>query len=78
MTFTVVFVRSRDEAVLAYVPELPGVQAHGENRDEARFRLRDALNLQLRANRRRTHAFFAGLRELGRETIKDAPSIRAE
>jgi predicted RNase H-like HicB family nuclease len=72
MTFTVIFVRSRDEAVVAYVPELPGVQARGENQDEARLRLHDALNLQLRTNRRRTRAFFAGLRELGRETIEDA------
>ena len=70
MVFTVIYVEARDGAVLAYVPELPGAQAQGRNREEARLRLQDALKTTLQANRRRTRAFFAGLRELGNETIE--------
>ena len=65
MVFTVIYVEARDCSVLAYVPELPGAQAQGRNREEARLRLQDALKTTLQANRRRTRAFFAGLRELG-------------
>lgn len=69
--FTVVYVEARDGTVLAYVPELPGAQAQGKSRDEALLHLRDALKTTLKANRRRTQAFFAGLRELGRDKIDE-------
>jgi len=69
--FTVVYVEARDGSVLAYVPELPGAQAQGKTQEEALLHLRDALKTTLRANRRRTKAFFSGLREIGRETIDE-------
>jgi predicted RNase H-like HicB family nuclease len=69
--FTVVYVEARDGSVLAYVPEVPGAHAQGKNEDEALLHLRDALTLTLRANRRRTAALFAGLRELRRGTIEE-------
>jgi len=69
--FTVVYVEARDGSVLAYVPELPGAQAQGKNRQEALLHLRDALKTTLTANRRRTNALFAGLRELGRDRIDE-------
>jgi predicted RNase H-like HicB family nuclease len=69
--FTVVYVEARDGSVLAYVPELPGAQAQGKNQQEALLHLRDALKTTLRANRRRTNALFADLRELGRDRIDE-------
>ena len=69
--YTVIFVEANDGSVLAYVPELPGAQAQGKSRDEALLHLRDALKTTLQANRRRTGAFFAGLRKLGEMTIDE-------
>jgi predicted RNase H-like HicB family nuclease len=71
--FTVIYVEASDGTVLAYVPELPGAHAQGKNRDEALLHLRDSLKLTLRANRRRSQANFAGLREIGRGTIEEPP-----
>ena len=53
-------VRKRgDGRVYAHVPELPGVQAQGENLDEARAIVKDALALALEERAARAEAIPA-------------------
>ena len=68
-TFTVVYVRGRDGAVLAYIAELPGAHAQGRTVEEAARHLLDAAQLTLRANVRRNSSLFSGLLVIKRAVI---------
>ena len=53
-TFTAVFQEAKEGGYIAFVEELPGANTQGETLDEARENLREAVELTLNANRRRT------------------------
>jgi predicted RNase H-like HicB family nuclease len=73
MSYTAIYVRARDGAVLGFVLEAPGAMAQGDSIEETREHLRDALRLTLRANRRRSRHLMGGLREIHREPIEEMP-----
>lgn len=64
MSFTAVF-QEVDEGYIAFVEEIPGVNAQGRTLEEARENLQEALELVLAANR-----------EMARETIGSMKVIR--
>ncbi|MFO0689153.1 MAG: type II toxin-antitoxin system HicB family antitoxin [Myxococcota bacterium] len=64
MSFTAVF-QEVDEGYIAFVEEIPGVNAQGRTLEEARENLQEALELVLAANR-----------EMARESIGSAKVIR--
>lgn len=53
-TFTAVFQEAEEGGYVAFVEELPGANTQGESLDEARENLREAVELILDANRRRS------------------------
>jgi len=53
-TFTAVFQEAEEGGYIAFVEELPGANTQGETLDEARENLREAVELILQANRRRS------------------------
>jgi predicted RNase H-like HicB family nuclease len=53
-TFTAVFQEAEEGGYIAFVEELPGANTQGETLDEARENLREAVELILEANRRRS------------------------
>jgi predicted RNase H-like HicB family nuclease len=53
-TFTAVFQEAEEGGYIAFVEELPGANTQGETLDEARENLREAVQLILDANRRRS------------------------
>jgi predicted RNase H-like HicB family nuclease len=53
-TFTAVFQESKEGGYIAFVEELPGANTQGKTLDEVRENLREAVELILNANRRRT------------------------
>jgi predicted RNase H-like HicB family nuclease len=53
-TFTAVFQEAEEGGYIAFVEELPGANTQGETLDEARENLREAVELILAANRRRS------------------------
>jgi predicted RNase H-like HicB family nuclease len=53
-TFTAVFQEAEEGGYIAFVEELPGANTQGETLDEARENLREAVQLILEANRRRS------------------------
>ncbi|HEV7425503.1 MAG TPA: type II toxin-antitoxin system HicB family antitoxin [Thermoanaerobaculia bacterium] len=53
-TFTAVFQEAEEGGYIAFVEELPGANTQGETLDEARENLREAVELILDANRRRS------------------------
>lgn len=55
-TFSVVFEDAGDGWVYAHVPELPEVQTQGDNLDEARTMVRDAIALVLKEREARGEA----------------------
>jgi predicted RNase H-like HicB family nuclease len=55
-SFSVVFEDAGDGWVYAHVPELPEVQSQGENLDQAREMVRDAIALVLDERRSRGEA----------------------
>jgi predicted RNase H-like HicB family nuclease len=73
MSYTAIYVRARDGAVLGFVLEAPGAMAQGKTIQEARRHLRDALRLTLNANRRRSRSLIHGLLEIHREPIQEMP-----
>jgi predicted RNase H-like HicB family nuclease len=73
MSYTAVYVRARDGAVLGFVLEAPGAMAQGRTVRETREHLRDALRLTLNANRRRSRSLIHGLLEIHREPIEGMP-----
>jgi predicted RNase H-like HicB family nuclease len=53
-TFTAVYQEAEEGGYVAFVAELPGANTQGETLDEARENLREAVQLVLNSNRRRT------------------------
>jgi predicted RNase H-like HicB family nuclease len=53
-TFTAVFQEAEEGGYIAFVEELPGANTQGETLDEARENLREAVELILESNRRRS------------------------
>jgi len=68
ISFVAVYVE-RDEGIVAYIEELPGVEATGLTVEEARRNLRSALELVIAANRRWTWEAFRRARMMHRETL---------
>ena len=66
--FTAVYERDGDWWI-GYVEELPGANAQGENHEEARESLREAVSLVLEANRELTRREFEGRVEGVREPL---------
>jgi predicted RNase H-like HicB family nuclease len=56
LTFNVVFEDAGDGWVYAHVPELPEVQTQGEDLDQAREMVRDAIEFVLEERRARGEA----------------------
>jgi predicted RNase H-like HicB family nuclease len=53
-TFTAVFQEAEEGGYIAFVEELPGANTQGETLEEARENLREAVELILESNRRRS------------------------
>lgn len=56
LTFNVVYEDAGEGWVYAHVPELPEVQTQGENLDDARAMVKDAIALVLEERRQRGEA----------------------
>ncbi|HKO57419.1 MAG TPA: type II toxin-antitoxin system HicB family antitoxin [Thermoanaerobaculia bacterium] len=70
LLLTAIYVESSTgKGVVAYVEELAGVVAQGETVEEARRKLRAAIDLEFAANRFRNHRLFATSRVVKRGSI---------
>ena len=67
MSFTAVF-QKVPEGYIGFVEELPGANTQGDNLEEARENLREAVQLMLEANRELSEDSLAG-RDVIREDI---------
>ena len=68
--FTAAFQKT-DKWWVAFVEELPGANTQGENIDEARENLKEAVELILKSNRELSEREFAG-KDVVREELKIA------
>ncbi|MBV8543749.1 MAG: type II toxin-antitoxin system HicB family antitoxin [Acidobacteria bacterium] len=69
ITFTAVFQEAEEGGYIAFIEELPGANTQGETLDEARENLRDAVEVILESNRRRTLERVGSARVI-RETME--------
>jgi len=67
--FTAIFQEAEEGGYIAFVAELPGANTQGETLDEARENLRDAVEVILETNRRRTRERVGSSRAI-RETLE--------
>jgi predicted RNase H-like HicB family nuclease len=67
--WTAVYIET-ESCIIGYIEEMPGAHAQGATIEETEPRLREALELMLRANRRTTWEDFKGARVVKRERFR--------
>jgi predicted RNase H-like HicB family nuclease len=72
LELTVMFERTDEDAIAAWIVEIPGVASQGRTYEEARTRLRQELDTILRVRRKFAGDQLLQNRGMRREFLKDA------